>query len=358
MEPVRLGVVGCGVIGPTHMAAAVASPLLELVAVADLIEERARAAAEKFKARNAYRSGAELLEDPEVEAVVLAFPTGKRTELALQAFAKGKHVLVEKPVAMNADEVRRMIAARGKLVAACCSSRFRFLEGARVAADFIASGALGGLRVVRCRNLAAAGPKPEKPRPDWRLTRALNGGGYLVNWGCYDLDYLLGITGWSLKPRTVFAQTWTVPPQFESHIAPGSDAETYYIALIRCEGGTVLSLERGEYMPAHSEDAWQVVGTKGSLTLKMTWGSPKAIVHDDTTSEQGLATRTLWEGEEDNSRTSAGPVTDFAAAIREGRPPMTSLERALVVQQITDAIYASAAEGREVAIGGRRGKVK
>jgi len=350
MNPVRLGVVGCGVIGPTHMAAAAESPELDLVAVADLIEARGRAAGEKFSARRVYRSGAELLDDPEVEAVVLAFPAGKRTRLALQALAQGKHVLVEKPVAMNAGEVRQMIAARGNLVAGCCSSRFRFLDGARVAADFLASGGLGDLRVVRCRNLAAGGPPPETPRPDWRLTRALNGGGYLVNWGCYDLDYLLGITGWTLKPRMVLAQTWTVPPQFQSHIAPGSDAETYYIALIRCEGGAVISLERGEYMPARSEDAWQIVGTKGSLTLKMTWGSPKAIVHDDTTSERGVATQTLWQGEEDNSRTSSGPVTDFAAAIREGRSPATTLERSLVLQQITDAIYASAAAGRAVEI--------
>ncbi len=259
-------------------------------------------------------------------------------------------MLLEKPVAMNEGEVRRMIAARGKLVAACCSSRFRFLQGARVAADFIASGALGGLRVVRCRHIAAAGPKPETPRPDWRLTRALNGGGYLVNWGCYDLDYLLGITGWSLKPRQVLAQTWPVPPQFQSHVAPGSDAEAYYVALIRCEGGAVISIERGEYMPLHSEDAWQIIGTKGSLTLKMTWGSPKAIVHDDTTAERGVAQQTLWQGEEDGSRTRTGPVADFAAAIREGRPPMTTLERALVLQQITDAVYASAAAGSSVGI--------
>jgi len=350
MSPVRLGVVGCGVIGPTHMKAAVESPLLDLVAVADLIDDRAKAAAEKFSARKTYRSGAELIEDPEIEAVVLAFPTGKRTELALQALARGKHVLVEKPVAMNAGEVRQMIAARGKLKAACCSSRFRFLAGAQVAVDFIASGALGPLRVVRCRNIGPCGPKPDKPRPEWRLKRALNGGGYLVNWGCYDLDYLLGITGWTLRPRVVLAQTWTIPPQFESHIPPGSDAETYYTALIRCEGGAVMSLERGEFMPLHGEDAWQVIGTQGSLTLKMTWGSPKKLLHDATTPDGGVATETLWEDEEDGSRTSSGPVTDFAAAIREGRDPSTTLERALVVQQITDAIYASALSGHEAEI--------
>ena len=352
MEPVRLGVVGCGVIGPSHMKAAVASPLIDLVAVADLIEERATRAAEQFGVPKTYRSGAELLEDPGVEAVVLAFPTGTRTELALEAFARGKHVLVEKPVAMNAAEVRQMLAAKGELTAACCSSRFRFLEGAKTAAELIATGALGPLRVVRHRCLQAAGAKPEAPRPEWRLKRALNGGGYLVNWGCYDLDYLLGITGWSLRPRSVFAQTWTIPPQFESHIPAGSDAETHYIALVRCEGGTILSVERSEYTAASTQNAWEIVGTKGSLRLQMTWAKPKTLLHDDTTQEQGVATRTLWEGEEDTSLTSAGPVTDFAAAIRQGREPSTSLERALVVQQITDAIYASARCGEAVEITG------
>ena len=351
MEPVRLGVVGCGVIGPSHMRAAVASPLLELVAVADLIEERAAKAAAKFEVPKTYRSGSELLDDPDVEAVVLAFPTGKRTALALEAFAKGKHVLVEKPVAMNAGEVRQMIAARGALKAACCSSRCRFRQGARMAAELIATGALGDLRVLHCRCLSACREKPDTPRPDWRLIRARNGGGYLVNWGCYDLDYLLGITGWSLKPELVLAQTWRIAPHLESHVHPGSDAETHFAALIRCEGGTAISFERGEYMAASTENAWQIVGTKGSLRLQMVGGSPNRIVHDDTTEEEGATTRTLWEGEEDGSATSSGPATDLAAAIREDREPMTSLERALVVQQITDAIYASAASGQAVAIG-------
>ena len=350
MDPVRIGVVGCGVIGPTHMQSAVDSPLLDLVAVADLIDERAKQAAEKFGVPKTYASGSALLDDPDIEVVVLAFPTGKRTELALEALAKGKHVLLEKPVAMNEAEVRQMMAARGDRLVACCSSRNRFPQGARVTADFIASGALGQLRVVRARNIAACKPKPDAPRPDWRLIRARNGGGYLVNWGCYDLDYLLGITGWTLKPRTVLAQTWTIPPQFASHAHPDSDAEAHYIALIRCEGGTVISLERGEYMPAHGEDAWQIIGTKGSLTLHMTGKNPKQILHDDTTTENGTETKVLWEGEEDRTWGRRGPVTDLALAIREGRQPETNLERALILQQITDAIYASAAQGTAVEI--------
>ncbi|MFQ6096414.1 MAG: Gfo/Idh/MocA family oxidoreductase, partial [Armatimonadota bacterium] len=68
MDPVRLGVVGCGVIGPTHLEAATQSPLIEVVAVADLIQERARAAAERFEVPKVYREGADLVDDPDVEA--------------------------------------------------------------------------------------------------------------------------------------------------------------------------------------------------------------------------------------------------------------------------------------------------
>lgn len=350
MDPVKLGVVGCGVIGPTHMAAAVNSPLIELVAVADLIEERAQAAADRFGVPKIYREGADLVQDPDVEAVVLAFPAKGRTELGLQALANGKHLLTEKPVAMNAHEVKQLIAAQGDLKAACCSSRYRFVEGAKVAAEFIASGALGELRTVRVRHVLPCGERPTEPRPEWRLKRELNAGGFLCNWGCYDLDYLLGITGWTLKPEVCFAQTWTIPPQFESHIAPGSDAETYYIALIRCADGTMLSMERGEYMPCQADEAWQIIGTNGSLNLRMLAGNPKQIIYDETSTEKGTTSTVLWEGEEDTAMISAGPVTDFAAAIREKREPATSLEKALVIAQITDAVYASAAKGKAVII--------
>jgi predicted dehydrogenase len=350
MEPVRVGVIGCGVIGTHHLSTATKAENVELIAIADLVESLRQSASERFQPRKVYADGQALIADPEIEAVVLAFPTAGRTRLALAAFGAGKHVLTEKPVAMNAGEVRQMIAAKGDLVAGCCSSRYRFVQGADAVTDFIATGALGPLRLVRHRNLSACGPQPTSPRPEWRLKKRLNGGGYLVNWGCYDLDYLLGITGWTLKPKTVFAQTWTVPPQFESHVAPGSDAETHYIALIRCEGGTILSLERGEYMPAQSENAWQIVGTKGSLRLHMTETNPKRILFDDTTTEHGVVTRTVWEGEEDRSRVHAGPLTDFADAIRGNRPPKTSLENALVMQQITDAIYQSAETGSSVNI--------
>ena len=287
MEPVRLGIIGCGVIGHRHLKATQDSSFIKVTAVADLNEGIARDTAQEFGIDSVYFNAADLLNDRRIEGVVLALPTVSRTNLALQAFAKRKHVLVEKPVAMNSTEVRQMIAAKGDLIAGCCSSRFRFLEGAAAATDFIASGALGPLRLIRCRAIKPADKPPEAAPPAWRLNRALNGGGILVNWGCYDLDYLMGLTGWIPKPRSVLAQTWGVAPQFINQVAPGSDAESHYAALIKCEDGIAVSLERGEYVAAKPEEVWEVIGAKGSLKLNMTDELEKTIVHDDSTPGNG-----------------------------------------------------------------------
>ncbi len=352
MKPVKVGVIGCGVIGSRHLSIATEASHIELVAAADMIEANRTTAAERFNPPKVYSNDTDLLDNDEVEAVVLAFPTQYRTEVALRAFERGKHVLIEKPIAMNAAEVEQLIAARGALVSGCCSSRNRLTASARLATQLITSGGLGELRTVHCRAIMGAREKPDTPRPAWRLIKALNGGGILVNWGCYDLDYLLGITGWQLKPQTVFAQTWTVSQVFESHIAPGSDAETHYTALIRCEGDIVLSVERGEFMTMHSHSDWEVIGTEGSLKLNMRDGKPDSVIHNRTTTEGGVASTSLSETEDTTETQHSTPLSDFASAIRENRQPSTSLEKALVVQKITDAIYASAETGEAVEIGG------
>jgi predicted dehydrogenase len=341
-------VIGCGVIGQQHLQTAAESALIELAAVADLRLDAARAAAARFGAAAVYGAADDLLADERVEAVVLAMPAVERTPVALRAFAAGKHVLTEKPVALNARQVQELIAARGALAAGCCSSRFRFLESAAVAEAHIASGALGTLRVVRARAVIGAGAPPSGPKgsppPEWRVSTALNGGGILMNWGCYDLDYLLGITGWSLTPRTVLAQTWAVPAAYADYVAPGSDAETHAAALVVCEGGTVITFERAEFAAAATETAWQITGDRGSLRLQMTPGTGREIVHDSA-EVGGVVSRTIWRGDETMLPTRVGVLEDFARAVREGRPPKTSLEQALLVQQISDAIYASARQG-------------
>jgi predicted dehydrogenase len=251
---------------------------------------------------------------------------------------------------MNTGEVKAMIAARSNLTAGCCSSRFHFLASTQTVTAFIAAGALGRLRVARCRVIKPAGPPPSAPPPAWRLNRSLNGGGIMSNWGCYDLDYLLGVTGWSLHPQRVLAQMWPVPEAYLSHIAPGSDAETHLAALIRCADGVTITYERGEYVAAQAEESWQIIGDRGSLRLQMTPGKGKTIVFDRADSIHGVVSEVIWQGDEEYGAIPSSLLDDFALAIRAGRQPQTDLEKALVVQAITDAIYTSALRGTEVSI--------
>lgn len=346
---VSLGIIGCGVIGNVHLQHAARSSRVRVAAVADVRSEIAHATAEKVQA-TAYTDAGQLIADQNVQAVVLALPTAGRTDLALRALAAGKHVLIEKPVAMNAGEVRQLVVARSQLTVACCQSRLRHTPSAKAAAAFIATGALGEIRLVRCRANKPAGPAPTTPPPAWRLNKSLNGGGILVNWGCYDLDYLLGLTGWHLQPRQVLAQAWPISPALAANVAPGSDAETHFAAFIRCAGNTVITFERGEYMPAYAEDAWQIIGSNGSLRLPMLPGENKKLLLDKVDSAKGVVTETLWEGTDSWGDQHAGVLEDFAGAVLDRRPPLTGLEQALVVQQITDAIYASAATGKAVDI--------
>ena len=151
MTPLQLGIIGCGTIGAAHAQAAAASDQIELVAVADVQPALAEKTAAAYTVESVYNSGAELLTDARVEAVVLALPAIFRIELGLQALRAGKHLLTEKPVARNAGEVRQLISVQGDRVAACCSSRFHFLEAARTVTDYITQGNLGALRLLRCR---------------------------------------------------------------------------------------------------------------------------------------------------------------------------------------------------------------
>lgn len=311
---------------------------------------RAVLAADRAASSNSALIGNEyaLLADPRIEGVVLALPATGRADIAIRALDRGKHVLVEKPVGMNAADVRRIIDAQGDLIVGCCSGRFRTLQHATIVTQLIDSGALGELRVLQSRIVYPADERPESPAPAWRFKKSLNGGGILMDAGCYDLDYLLGLTGWQLKPKIVLAQTWPIAPLFESHLAPGSDGDSHVLAMIRCENGAVIQLERGESTTLPHEEAWRIIGTRGSLCLQMMPLDDMRIIFHQGDADKGVVSRVLWQGKEEWLAGHAGIIRDFAAAIREGRPPATTIEQALVVQQVCDAIYASAEQGTAV----------
>ncbi|MFH1615146.1 MAG: Gfo/Idh/MocA family oxidoreductase [Planctomycetota bacterium] len=349
MQQVTVGLIGCGVMGNVALDTASRLDSVQIAAVADVRKEAADQAAEKYAAKAVYYDGAELLRDSNIQAVIIAMPTCWRVELAMQAFSAGKHVLLEKPVAMNASQVRRMIKARGNLIAGCCSSRYQFYDSTKAATAFIATGVMGSIRLIRVRALGSAKP-PGKTPPPWRLKTDLNGGGILMNWGCYDLDYIFSLFGWKLQPALVLGRTWPLARKFAACATPDSDAETHAAAFILCKDGTAISFERGEFAAAREEAAWDIIGTQGSLYLYMTPAEDKKIIYTKGNDDCSVSEEIIWQGKENWQTGSADVVIDFIEAVRQNRPPGTDLEKALLIQKTTDAIYLSARQGKAVEI--------
>lgn len=344
----NIAIIGCGVIAQYHLRAVAKLTTARVVAVCDVRTEVAQKTATEFGIPRWTANASELFADPTIDAVILALPANLRTPLALEAFKHGKHVLTEKPVAMNAAEVRSMIAAQGKLVGAVCSSRYHFFASARAARDFLRTGALGPLRTITCRGVNPAGP-PFKNPPAWRLRKDLNGGGIFVNWGCYDLDYLLGLLDFKLTPQFALGRTWQVAPQYAAYAAPGSDAETHATALVTFAEGCVLTYERAEFSTLPPDNRWQITGERGTLTLQMLKAKSANVVLTEPDAEKGTRTRVIWEGDETPlTAEHDGVSADFVEAILQKRKPQTSLQDALLFARIADALYASSASGKPV----------
>lgn len=345
----NIAIIGCGVIAQYHLRGLAKLKNARAAAICDLRPEFAQKTAEEFGIERWTTDASELFADPEIHAVILALPAIARTALAVEAFKNGKHVLTEKPVAMNAAEVRTMIAAQGDLVGACCSSRYHSFQSAKAAHDFIKGGGLGKIRTITCRAATKPSDAPAEHPPVWRLRRDLNGGGIFVNWGCYDFDYLFGMMDFKLTPQFALARTWQVPEAFSAYASPGSDAETHIVGLVTFKEGCVFNYERAEFSSMPVDSLWQICGDQGSLNMQMIKATSANIVLTQPNPGTGTKTSVLWEGDESGSSAEHdGVVADFAAAILEKRKPMTSLEDALLFARVTDAFYASADTGKPV----------
>ena len=155
MDKVRVGIIGSGGIAQgAHLPGYAACPDVEIVAVADVSEATARAAAEKFKVPQVFTDYRKMLRLPEIDAVSVCTPNFMHKDATVAALKAGKHVLVEKPMAMNARECDAMLkAAResGKKLQVGFNNRFG--GGAQALKKFIESGDMGEIYYARAQAL-------------------------------------------------------------------------------------------------------------------------------------------------------------------------------------------------------------
>lgn len=192
----RWGIVGCGDVcevksGPAFQLARDS----RLVAVMRRDAARARDYAERHGVERWYSSSAELINDPDVDAVYIATPPGSHLELALAVAAAGKPAYVEKPMARSHVECITMVDAfRARKLPLFVAFYRRGLGRFNKVRELVQAGAIGALTSVEYRFASAHRPRADEPLP-WRLNAIESGGGLFMDLGCHTLDILDYILG-------------------------------------------------------------------------------------------------------------------------------------------------------------------
>jgi len=191
---VRLGLIGLGYIGKIHLRHCLNLESVELVAVSDL-SKKALNFAKRMGAKKTLSKYQQLLEDPSIDAVIIALPTYLHASCAKSAAEIGKDILVEKPLARNVTEAREIISmARRNDSKVMVGYDMRFSPPFCALKEKIESGILGDVQIAYASNIGA-GPffhRAElgmpKPVPTWWFQKELTGGGALMDLGCHIIN--------------------------------------------------------------------------------------------------------------------------------------------------------------------------
>jgi predicted dehydrogenase len=318
---VRWGLIGCGDIAARRVAAALReAPHSALVAVSRRRAELAEEFARRHGARRAHADWRDLVRDAEVDAVYVATPVRVHAEQAIAAAEAGKHVLCEKPMALDVAECERMIAAaRGNGVRlGVAYYRHHYPIVARLKA-LLASGEIG--RPVLCQ-VDVFEPFDAAPGAarSWLLDQAEAGGGPMMDFGCHRLEVLLDLFG-----PVQEARGFPVNVRFQDR-----GVEDTCVARLRFARGpeAVLTVT---HAAAERRDTFAIYGSEGSAHVGVLNDGVVRIV-------TGAGTREERHPPHPNLHQPL--VEDFLAAVREGRDPAVSGSVGRDVSRVLEAIYA------------------
>jgi predicted dehydrogenase len=356
VERIGTAVIGVGKVATAHAQALATLPGSRFVAVLDADPERARAFADVYGVR-AYSDLDALLENPSVGMVSICTPHPTHAGIAVRAAEAGRHVLVEKPMAVRVADCEMMIrAATAAGVRLGVVSQRRFYEPVRRMREAILDGRIG--RPVM-GTVTVLGWRSEAyyAADAWRGTWAGEGGGILVNQVTHHLDLLQWFMG---SVEELFGYWANL-----NH--PSIEVEDTAVAVLRFAGGGLGSIVVSNAQNPGLFGRVHVHGTNGaSIGVQTETGSAfvagvstdvAPAINDVWTipGEEGRLRR--WQ-REDVRRAIGIDVTthyhrvqieDFLDAIRDGRPPLVTGEDGRRTVEIAAAIYASGAEHRPIA---------
>ena len=340
MSALRFGIIGAGNIARTHAAAMRASDRARLTAVAG--GEAAAALAAEEGARH-HADPQALLDDPDVDVVVLCTPSGVRHGYTVAAAERGKHVLVEKPIEVDVDRARAMIAAcerHGVALGVVFQSRFK--PHCAAVREAVARGSLGDL-VLGSMAVKWHRPPAYYANAEWRGTWALDGGGPLINQAIHNVDLLLWFAGDVRRVRATSA----------NRLHRGIEVEDTVVAQLEFVGGGLGAMEATTAAYPGSPRRLELHGTAGTIVLLDDEVSEWAL-RDQTPAPAPAAATTAFAAAThvmSEHRWHQKQIEDFVDAVAAGRPPLVDGREGLRSLELVRAVYASARTGAAVEVG-------
>jgi UDP-N-acetyl-2-amino-2-deoxyglucuronate dehydrogenase len=315
---VNAGLIGCGRVAPRHAQSISELPQARLVAVADVIEGRAQRFAHDYGAQ-AYTDFRRLLDRPDVDMVSICTPSGLHAEMAIAAMQAGKHVVIEKPMALSLEDADRIIAAAALTgVKLCVVLQNRYNPPMQDLRRVVDEGRLGRLILG---NATVRWYRPQEYYEDgWHGTWAMDGGA-LMNQSIHHIDALQWLMG---DVQSVFAYTLRV-----ANGAVGS-----------VEGSTVTYPENLEGSVALFGECGSVKVGGTALNRKVFWKIAGEVEH-----ERELLTREQVDPPSVYGQSHKTVIADMIAAIQEDRPPRTTGLEARKSVALVLAMYESARRG-------------
>ena len=350
-QKVKVGIVGLGAIGKVHADAYAHCPDAELMALCDVDAGRQAALGETYQVRDRFTDYRDLLKT-DVEAISICVGNHLHREVAVAALRAGKHILLEKPMAMNANQAADIIAAQKKArkVVQIGMAR-RQVPEAQLIREEVQSGRLGEIYhmravMIRRRGIPGLG--------GWFTTKAVSGGGPLIDIGVHWFDLCMYLSG-QWHPTRVSAMTyakfganmraykyvgmWAGPPNY----AGVCDVEDYAAGLVRFGRKATLSFEIAWAANSEESSYIELMGDKGGVRAMD--GKPLKIL---TEYEGRVADITpQFNADSNNFHVQAAK---FLAACRGECPPAATSAEGLTVMRLIDGVYKSAQSGQEVAL--------
>jgi UDP-N-acetyl-2-amino-2-deoxyglucuronate dehydrogenase len=342
--PVRFGLVGCGGISTQHIEAMNATPGARLVAVTSKSAERARSTGEKWSV-DWTADLDELLSRDDIDAVAVTSPSGFHAEIALAALRHGKHVIVEKPLAITVADADAVIAegrSQGRLIAAVSQRRFEpVIQALKAAVD---GGGLGRVALIVAESLNYR-PQSYYDSAAWRGTRALDGG-VLMNQAIHEVDLVCWLGG---PVASVAAHIATLGHEMESE-------DTATVSIRFANGGLGEIVATTCATPGFDQEV-RIYGDAGHVRIvgeqPVEWEVPGFPAPSPDALDAGIDPATLaaptWGTD---SIGHMRQYADFVAAIQAGRPPAIAGEDARNAVAVVNAAYESDRTGQAVLLRG------